>query len=153
MNHTLRSFNKEDSGGAKELILSILTNEYPFDRSAYSDSDLDRIDEVYGGANDSFFIIEESGEIVGTVGVKEETKENALLRRLFVDLKHRRRGYGAALLTKAIAFCKEHSYKRIYFRCTDRMSDAMRLCLKNGFKETEALEVGGFRIHKLERQI
>jgi hypothetical protein len=26
----------------------------------------------------------------------------------------------------------------------------MRLCIKKGFKETESLEVGGFKIHKLE---
>ena len=151
MTHTLRQFEKKDAEGVKGLILSILSNEYPFDKSAYSDSDLDRIDEVYGGANDAFFVIEEDGDIVGTAGVKEETKDEALLRRLFVDLKHRRRGYGSELLTKAIEFSGERGYKRIYFRSTDRMADAMRICLKNGFKEIEALEVSGFKIHKLGR--
>lgn len=150
MNHTLRPFKKEDSKGVKELILAILAKEYPFDRSAYSDSDLDRINEVYGGSHDAFFIIEEDGDVVGTTGVKEETKDDALLRRLFVDLKHRKRGYGTELLNKAIEFCKAKNYKHIYFRCTDRMSDAMRLCQKSGFKETEVLEVGGFKLHKLE---
>jgi GNAT superfamily N-acetyltransferase len=153
MTHLLRAFNKEDGKGTRELILSILTKEYPFDKSAYSDSDLDRIDEVYGGDKDAFFVIEESGEIVGTVGVKDETKDDALLRRLFVDLKHRRRGYGTELIKKAIDFCRERQYKRIFFRCTDRMADAMRLCTKNGFKETETLEVGGFKIHKLQMEI
>ena len=37
--HTLRVFSKEDAGGVKDLILSILTKEYPFDKNAYSDSD------------------------------------------------------------------------------------------------------------------
>lgn len=150
MSYILRAFKREDTKGVKDLILSILIKEYPFDKSAYSDSDLDRIDEVYGGEKDSFFVIEDSGDVVGTVGIKEETEDDALLRRLFVDLKHRRHGYGAELLQKAIGFCKESGYKRIYFRCTDRMGDAMRLCIKKGFKETEVLEVGGFKIHKLE---
>lgn len=150
MSHILRPFKKEDTEGVKELILTILTKEYPFDRSAYSDSDLERIDEVYGGKNDSFFVVEEDGEIVGTVGVKEETSDDALVRRLFVDLKHRRHGYGTELLQKAMDFCKSRGYKRMYFRCTDRMADAMRLCIKHGFKETEVLEVSGFKIHKLE---
>lgn len=153
MNYALRTFNKADAQGVKDLILSILTSEYPFDKTAYSDSDLDKVEEVYGGAKDSFFLIEEGGQIVGTIGVKEETAEDVILRRLFVDLKHRKKGYGTELLKKAIAFCKSKGYKRIFFRCTDRMSDAMNLCLKNDFREAEALEVSGFKIHKLELDI
>ncbi len=153
MAHVLRPYKNEDAKGVKELILSILANEYPFDRSAYSDSDLDRIDKVYGGKKDAFFVIEEDGEIVGTGGIKEETKDDALLRRLFVDFKHRRRGYGNQLLKKAIESSRAAGYRRIYFRCTDRMKDAMRLCVKNGFVETENLEVGGFKIHKLELKL
>jgi N-acetylglutamate synthase-like GNAT family acetyltransferase len=151
--HKLRIFNKNDAKGTRELILSILTNEYPFDKNAYSDSDLDRIDEVYGGPKDSFILIEDNGQIVGTVGVKEDTKDTALLRRLFVDLKHRKKGYGTELLNKAIDFCKEKGYKNVYFRCTDRMGDAMKLCIKKGFKEIESLEVSGFKIHNLELKI
>ncbi|MDP3791922.1 MAG: GNAT family N-acetyltransferase [Candidatus Omnitrophota bacterium] len=151
--HKLRVFTKNDASGVKDLILSILTKEYPFDKNAYSDSDLDKIHEVYGGPKESFIVIEDDGGIAGTVGVKEDTENTALLRRLFVDLKHRRKGYGTQLLDKAIDFCKEKGYKRVYFRCTDRMADAMRLCLKKGFKETEALEISGFKIHNLELKI
>ena len=97
MAHTLRRFEDRDAKGSKDLILSILTKEYPFDKSVYSDSDLDRIGETYGGRRDSFFVIEEGGDIVGTVGIKEESEAEALLRRLFVDLKHREKGRGAAL--------------------------------------------------------
>lgn len=153
MYHILRTFKKEDANGVKELILGILTKEYPFDRSAYSDSDLDKIGEVYGGTRDSFFVIEDAGEVAGTAAVKEESGQEALLRRLFVDLKHRKRGYGSELLDNAIAFCRSKGYKKIYFRCTDRMSDAMNLCLNKGFKESESLEVSGFKIHKLEMKL
>lgn len=149
MKHTLRDYKNSDAKGVKDLILLILAKEYPFDKSAYSDSDLDRIGEVYGGRNDAFFVVEEDGAVVGTAGVKEETREDALLRRLFVDEKHRRRGYGTELLEKAVSFCREKGYRRIIFRCTDRMTDAMNLCLKKAFVETENLEVAGFRIHKL----
>lgn len=151
--NTLRIFTKADSEGVKELILSILTKEYPFDKSAYSDSDLDKIYEVYGGEKDSFFVMEEDGLIVGTVGVKEDIDDSALLRRLFVDIKHRKKGYGSELLDDAISFCRDKGYKRVYFRCTDRMKDAMNLCMRKGFKEIEALEVSGFKIHNLELKI
>lgn len=151
--YKLRTFTKNDSQGIKNLILSILTREYPFDKNAYSDSDLEKIDEVYGGPKDAFMVIEQDGEIVGTVGVKEDSEDTALLRRLFVDLKHRKKGYGTQLLEGAIGFCRDKGYKRVYFRCTDRMHDAMKLCMKKGFKEIEALEVAGFRIHSLEYRI
>jgi len=151
--HKLRVFTKNDAAGVKGLILSILTKEYPFDKSVYSDSDLERIGEVYGKDNESFMVIEDNGDIVGTVGVKEDAKDTALLRRLFVDLKHRKKGYGNELINKAIDFCREKGYKRVYFRCTDRMNDAMKLCIKKGFKETEALEISGFKIHNLELKV
>jgi len=153
MDHTLRAFKKTDAKGVKELILTVLEKEYPFHRSAYSDSDLDRIGEIYGGAKESFFVMEEKGKIVGTVGIKEDSKDDALLRRLFVDAACRKRGYGSLLARTAIDFCKEKGYRRIYFRCTDRMQDAMKLCIKNGFRETEKLPVSGFNIHKLERAL
>ena len=150
MAHELRAFKKEDAGGVKELILTILTREYPFDKSAYSDSDLEKIGQTYGGERDAFFVVEDDGEIVGTIGVKGESDEDALLRRLFVNPKHRRHGYGSALLERAVDFCVKNGYRRIFFRCTDRMSDAMKLCIKKGFRKAESLAVSGFNIHKLE---
>ena len=152
--HKLRMFSKQDASGVRDLILSILTKEYPFDKNAYSDSDLTKIDEVYGGERESFFIIEDEKDgVVGTAGIKEDSKDSALLRRLFVDLKHRKLGYGTELLNMAVEFCKDKGYKSIVFRCTDRMKDAMNLCMSKGFKEIEALDVAGFKIHNLELKI
>jgi len=148
--HILRKFKKDDAARVKELILGILTAEYPFDKSAYSDSDLEKISQTYGGEKDAFFVIDENAQIAGTVGIKMDSDESALLRRLFVDVKRRRRGYGSELVSKAISFCREKGYKKICFRCTDRMSDAMNLCKKNGFKEIDTLSVSGFSIHTLE---
>jgi putative acetyltransferase len=153
MAYTLRNFRKEDARGVKELIVSILAREYPFDRKAYTDTDLERIGEVYGGPKECFFVIESEGKIIGTAGVKSEAKGEALLRRLFVDPESRNLGYGSQLLKTAIKFCKDNAYKKVFFRCTDRMVNAMRLCEKEGFKKLESLEVSGFKIHKLELPI
>jgi GNAT superfamily N-acetyltransferase len=151
--HTLRPFRDTDAEGVRDLILSILSKEYPFDKSAYSDSDLNAISKTYGGPGESFFVVEDNGHVAGTVGVKRETDSDALLRRLFVDVKHRRCGYGSILVDKAIEFARGKGYSRLIFRCTGRMADAMKLCMKKGFKETDRLEVGGFNIHKLEMNL
>jgi N-acetylglutamate synthase-like GNAT family acetyltransferase len=153
MEHTLRKFKKDDAPQVKELILGILTAEYPFDKAAYSDSDLEKIAQTYGGEKDAFLLIDEIGQVAGTVGIKMDSDESALLRRLFVDVKRRHRGYGSELVGKAIDFCKNNGYKKIFFRCTDRMADAMKLCKKNGFIETDTLSVSGFNIHTLEKSL
>lgn len=150
MSSRLRPFKEEDAAGVRELILTVLSKEYPFDRKAYADTDLDRIGEIYGGKRNAFFVAEERGAIVGTIGVKEETGDMALIRRFFVDLKHRKQGCGSALLERALGFCHGTGYRRVCFRCTDRMADAMRLCTHKGFVEAEKLDVSGFAIHRLE---
>ncbi len=149
MKYSIRRFEAKDASGAKDLILSVLTKEYPFDKSVYSDSDLDRIGEVYGGKKDFFLVSDDNGAVVGTVGIKEDDADSALLRRLFVSPGHRRHGIGSALLDEALLFCRKEGYKRVIFRCTDRMREAIGLCEKKGFREIESIDMGGFRIHRL----
>ena len=131
----VRVLEKEDSDKAKELILSILTKEYPFDRSAYVDSYLYDLIATYSGSRNNFFVLEDDGKIIGTVGIKEETADLALLRRLFVEPTHRRKGYGELLMNQALKFCKEKGYAKVVFRTTSRMTQAIELCKKKGFKK------------------
>lgn len=143
-----REYRAEDSVGVKNLILSILEKEYPFDRSAYEDSDVNDITGTYSGEGNAFFVIEKDKKIVGAVGIKRDTDDGVLIRRLFVDERHRKKGLGTTLLSKTIEFSRSSGYKEIIFHATDRMNSAMTLCKKMGFEEKENLEVSGFHIHK-----
>ena len=144
----VRTFEQKDSNSVKDLIISILTKEYPFDKSVYEDSDLSGIDEAYGGSRDGFFVLESEGKILGTIGIKEDSEDTALIRRLFVDPANRRRGYGALLLEKAITHCRGNNFKHIVFRTTGRMIQAINLLKKKSFKEIEKIDLGGFQIYK-----
>jgi GNAT superfamily N-acetyltransferase len=148
MEGKVREYRPEDSVEVKGLILSILQKEYPFDQSAYQDSDINDITGTYDGENDAFFVVEKGGKIAGAVGIKKDENQSALVRRLFVDENHRRSGFGTMLLEKAIKFCKAKDYGKMTFRATDRMSSAMKLLKKMGFREDENLEVSGFHIHR-----
>lgn len=143
-----RDYKSEDSIGVKNLILSILEKEYPFDRSVYQDSDVNDISGTYSGKGNAFFVVEKDSKIVGTVGIKKDTDESALLRRLFVDENYRKQGLGRELLARAIDFCKAEHYKEIIFRATDRMQSAMNLMKNMGFAEKDDLAVSGFHIHR-----
>ena len=144
----IRKFAEKDGLEVKELILAILEKEYPFDRKAYSDTDLENIAGTYGGSRDMFFVIEAENKIIATAGIKEDSKETALLRRVFVNAAQRRKGYGSQLLEKAIIFCREKGYKEVVFRATSKMVEAIELCKKRGFKEAEKVDLGGFFIYK-----
>lgn len=145
----VRKYRPEDSASARDLILSILKKEYPFDQSAYSETDINDISGTYSGKDNAFFVAEKHGDIIGTVGIKKDADDTALLRRFFVNENFRKQGLGTKLLKKAINFCKTHKYRQIIFRATDRMVHAMNLCKKMGFEEKENVEVSGFHIHKL----
>ena len=143
-----RDYKAEDSIGVKNLILSILEKEYPFDRSVYQDSDVNDISGTYSGKGNAFFVVEKDSKVVGTVGIKKDTDESALLRRLFVDENYRKQGLGRELLARAIDFCRTEHYKEIIFRATDRMQSAMNLMKNMGFAEKDDLAVSGFHIHR-----
>ncbi len=149
----VRTFEKRDSEAAKKLILSILTKEYPFDKSAYSDSDLYKLSDTYSGKRDSFFVLEDKGKIIGTVGIKEDSSDVALLRRLFVESEKRGKGCGSMLMAEALKFCKEKGYAKLVFRTTNRMTQAIELCKKRGFEKAEEIDLQGFQIYKFIRNI
>jgi len=143
----VRVFESNDSEGVKNLILSILSNEYPFDRNAYADTDIYDISGTYSGNRNAFFVYSEGEHVIGTIAIKEDSIGTALLRRFFVSPDHRGKGIGTELLKRSISFCMGNGYSNIVFRATDRMKDAIRLMKNNGFKERERLEVSGFHIH------
>ncbi|MCQ9206602.1 MAG: GNAT family N-acetyltransferase [Omnitrophica bacterium] len=144
----VRNYKPEDSANVKNFVLSILEKEYPFDRSAYQDSDIYDITGTYSGRGNGFFVIEGNGKIAGVLGIKKDDSSSALVRRLFVGEDYRKKGLGTILLEKAIEFCKENNYEEIVFKATGRMREAMKLCKTMGFEEKEDLEVSGFHIHK-----
>jgi len=145
----VRKFQNRDNEEVKDLILSILTKEYPFDKKVFEeDSDIGDIGQSYGGKKDAFLVLDAGNKIVGTVGIKEESNNTALVRRLFVDSASRRKGYGTLLMEKVIRHCKRNNFKKIVFRTTGRMAQAINLVKKMNFIEEENLDLGGFSIYK-----
>jgi putative acetyltransferase len=144
----LRQFQEKDGPQVKELVNSILFKEFSLSSKVYQLDDLDSISKAYNGPRDIFYVLEEDNKIVGTVGVKEDTKQVALLRRMYIHNNYRGRGYGSLLINAAIDFCKNNNYRQIVFRSTNQMQDAISLCLRKGFSEQEKLNLGDIQIIK-----
>jgi N-acetylglutamate synthase-like GNAT family acetyltransferase len=134
----IRSFRPSDSSGVKSLISAIMKKEYPNQEKAYQYNDLDNIAQTYGSLREKFLVVDEGEEIIGTVGVKQDSDDTALLRRLFVHPSHRGRDIGIMLVDTALDFCKLNNYKTVVFRATSNMQAAIKLLgEKKNFKEQE----------------
>ena len=116
----IRSFKKKDNPAVKELISSVMDKEYPSEQRAYQYGDLDSIAKAYGKLREKFLVAVEGSAIVGTAGVKEDSKRKALLRRLFVHPSHRERGVGSMLVDTTLDFCKMNGYSYVNFRATSK---------------------------------
>ena len=62
----VKPYVAEDSTGVRDLILSILKKEYPFDQSAYRDTDINDISGTYSGLTDRRY----PGAILAASGTK-----------------------------------------------------------------------------------
>jgi GNAT superfamily N-acetyltransferase len=149
----IRQIRQSDEQVVKEFIHGIMETEFPGDSSAFAYDDLDDLVDHYGGKGEVFFVAEEKGRLVGTVGIKRDTPDTALLRRIFVDQEHRGKGHGVKLLDAAIEFCRKNGYKTMMFHGTNRMRAAMQLCRKNGFVTNEISELGNFDLAVLSKTL
>jgi GNAT superfamily N-acetyltransferase len=150
----IRSFEKKDNEAVKELIDSVMTHEFPDEQRAYQYGDLDSIDKAYDKLREKFLVAAEESAIIGTIGVKEDSKRNALLRRLFVHPSHRERGIGSMLVDTALDFCKMNGYSYANFRATSKMQAAIKLlCEKKGFAQRDKCNFDGVEIINLVYKI
>lgn len=149
----IRKICPSDTPQVKQLICGILDKEFAFEHQSYAGPDLDDPARYYGGQKDIFLVAEKDGTIIGTVAIKEDTPDTALLRRIFLNKEFRGQGYGEKLLQKALAFCFEQQYQNVTFRGTATMQAALQLCLKEGFKETDVAEMNAFKMHVLTKRL
>jgi len=138
----VRSFREGDEVAVKELVSTILNREFLLEKKAYSDTDLNMISKVYTGSRNIFLIGEVDDQIIGTAAVKEDDRDTALLRRVFVNPAYRGKKFGSRLVDEALQFCRQQGYKKVVFRGTTGMSAAISLIRKKGFSEIERLRFG-----------
>lgn len=149
----IRKIQPEDTPKVRDMIQDIMESEFAAVGKFYTMHDVEQPEKYYGGENDIFLIAEENGEVIGTVAVKEDAPETALLRRVFVRKDFRGKGYGKKLMNSALDFCFKHNYQNVVFRGVDKMQAALKLCLKNGFEESGIPLQGDIKLTILTRNL
>ena len=130
------------------MIGRVLNGEFPKEAENFPTDDLDDISSAYGKLGEAFFVAVNGGKVIGTVAIKREDERTALLRRLFVDVPHRRKRIGTQLLEHAVQFCRDVGYDELIFKTTSTMRNAVQLCEKRGFVPRARLSLGPVQLLK-----
>lgn len=144
----IRHLKLDDIPAVKRLISEIMNGEFAEEKAAFSLEDLDSLMDSYSRLGEAFFVATDGKKVVGTIGVKREDDRVALIRRIFVAPEYRKRQIGHRLLSRAIEFCQEVGYQDLIFKTTSRMSGAIELFKRRGFKSRAKVPLGKLELLK-----
>lgn len=90
-------------------------------------------------SKERIWIAEEDSLIIGSIAIVKASDEEAQLRWYFVTPSFRGKGLGQELMRRAIEFCWQKKYKKIFLWTTSELVAAAHLYKKNGFVKTEEI--------------
>ena len=133
----LREASNPDVPGIKKVVFTVL-KEYGLEPDENGkDSDLDDIEQNYIRHDGYFGVIIDSlaNEIVGTVGLHPENKEEIELRKMYLIKDARGFGLGKKLLETSIRISREKGYTRMTLETISPLVEAISLYKSYGFHE------------------
>jgi GNAT superfamily N-acetyltransferase len=117
--------------------------------------DLLRFADHYEPPRGAFFVVRNSGLIVGSVGVERLEADTAELHRLYLDAELRGRRIGRALVDMVLDWCRTQAISRVILWSDTRFDRAHRLYTQMGFLQTGERDlpddVNGTREYGFER--
>lgn len=125
-------------------IVEILNDEFHLNLFNEELPDLISIKKNYQEGGGNFWIaINETGEVIGTIGLFNLGNNAADLRRMFVKPAYRgkEKGVSKKLLDLLLIFAKDKGFKKIYLESTSVFKAAARFYSKNGFEKVDRTEL------------
>lgn len=124
----IRKYQNKDQKQVFEIVKD-LNSDMPEDKL----EDIKDIKKFYFQNQGSFFIAEDKNKIIGTIGIEQEGKIKARIKRLYILEEYRRKGIAQKLLDKAINFCKKNKYKKVILTTLYNLKPALNFYKKNNF--------------------
>lgn len=115
------------------LMHEILVEEYGFHQ--FSKDILNSHNHEYLQGNNKLWLAIENDVIIGTTGIIEMSKEQALLKKIYVKTAYRGKGIAKQLLEHCLTHAKKMGYDSVYLETYHRLGRAKAFYEKNGFKE------------------
>lgn len=135
----LRAIKAQDSPAVAQLIRTSL-EEFGLDKpgTAYCDPQLDCLSDYYDSLKRAaYFVVEESGEIVGSGGFAPISEDIAELQKLYVAANQRGKGISSLLLKTIFAEAKNEGYQKLYLETANELSSAVVVYEHFGFEHLE----------------
>ncbi|MEP6925559.1 MAG: GNAT family N-acetyltransferase [Pyrinomonadaceae bacterium] len=138
MQINVRTATNSDAESVKILVYGVL-REYGLEPDPNgTDIDLSDIETNYIKRGGLFEVLaDETGKILGTVGLYPVNAETVELRKMYFDQNLRGRGYGRQTLERMIERARELGFKKIYLETNSVLKEAIGLYKKFGFEPTE----------------
>lgn len=132
---SLRSAVPADRHAIEALVFSVLADYGLHGDPEGTDRDLADLDGVYlksGGAFD--VLIDEAGEVVGSVGLARISATTCELRKMYLASSARGQGEGRRLLLHALARAQQLGFRRVELETASVLREAIALYVAHGFK-------------------
>ena len=146
-NITIRTEIKPGDMGFITYLHGILYDKeysYSYDFERYVAVGLNEFLEHYDDARDRLWIVEDHGQIVGSILIMGRSGDVAQLRYFILMPEYRGIGLGRKLMQLAMDFCKEAGYRSVYLWTTEELHAAAYLYNHFGFKRTRQVPTSHF---------
>ena len=139
---TIRKIEPKDDAAIAALIRTVLVeHDAPKVGTAYADTSLDRLSDVYSADKSEYFVVENEGIIIGGAGIAPLENGAATvseLQKMYFLPQARGLGLGAALIQQCLDAAKNFGFTHCYLETLPNMQAAQKLYTKFGFTYLDA---------------
>ena len=129
----VQPFEPPHQAGVVALAEELLCREYRVQSDLSRDEDLQDVAGSYAPPASRFLVALSEGKVVGTGGIRRLSETDCELKRLYIDVKHRRGGIASAIVATLIPFVREQGYQRILLEIRPEMVDTIHRYSRYGF--------------------
>jgi len=142
MHATIRKIQPQDNPHIAALIRQVLIeHDAPKVGTAYADTSLDTLSEVYDTPNSIYYIVEAEEMVIGGCGIAPlENGDTTVceLQKMYFAPEARGTGLASQLLQKCLDAAKGFGYSQCYLETLPNMEAAQKLYAKFGFTYLDA---------------
>lgn len=123
-------------------LIQVVLSEYNLNLEPQgADKDVTDLNLNYFNNNGWFQVVEDSGKIIGSVGVYKIDEDECELRKMYLYPEYHEKGIGSALMRNALEKAKELGYKYITLQTNSLLNKALPVYKKYGFVNDNCVQV------------
>ncbi|WP_292347729.1 MULTISPECIES: GNAT family N-acetyltransferase [unclassified Methanoregula] len=137
---TIRPFRRTDLDYVINGQLALYAEEYGFTSDiwiAYLTGGVRTFAEKFDSARDCMYIAEHNRVPCGCIAITHADATTAQLRFYFMEKDLRGNGAGRRLISRAIGFCRDAKYERVFLWTFSTLDAARHLYEEKGFRITD----------------